>query len=166
MKPGERLERGRKRQNPAGYGLPLHNYREKLGPKSLRMHQRLVKFCKKTCSKLEVYASYPHRFDLPAGSYTLCGARDSRIASLVRFAANRVGRNSVTRGAHALSCARWAAEFLRPQELVSQHRFIEPRRRAADQTDPVDCAQLSGSQRGSKAASPDGEGEVQDRRLG
>ena len=53
------------------------------------------------------------------------------------------------------------SKALPPPDLVSHLRRIEARRRATDQTNPLDFAQLSGSQRGGKAASAVGEGEVQ-----
>jgi len=144
----------------------LPNTEKTLGPKCLGMHQRPVEICKRTCSKLEVYASYHHRCDLPAGSYTRCGARENWIASITCSAANRRCRNGVTGGAHALTRDRWTAKLFNLQKSAGCLRHIGPRRRAADQTDPLDCAQLSGSQRGSKAASAVGEGEVQNWRPG
>ena len=93
------------------------------------MHQRYAKMFKRMCSKLEVYASYRHRWDLRAGSYTRCSARESRLDSLACSAANRDGRNRTTRRAYTLCRARWAAKLSTLQDLVSYLRHIESWRR-------------------------------------
>src|ERR1700722_2405857 len=111
------------------------------------------------CPKLEVYASFSHRCDVSAGLYTSCGPGERRLVFIACSAANRDRRSRVTRGAHTPS-GRWAAKLFALPQLVSQLRYLSPRPRATDQTNPLDCAQLSLCQRGSEAASAVGEGEV------
>src|ERR1700722_7823303 len=117
------------------------------------------------CPKLEVYASFSHRCDVSAGLYTSCGPGERRLAFIACSAGHRDRRSRVTRGAHPPR-RRWTAKLFALPQLVSQLRYLSPRRRAADQKDPLDCAQLPRRQRGGKAASAVGEGEIQNRRLG
>ena len=107
---------------------PPPKYREK-SAKIPDDASKMCKMFKRMCSKLEVYARYRDRWDLRAGSYTRCSARESRLDSLACSAANRDGRNRTTRRAYTLCRARWAAKLSTLQDLVSYLRHIESWRR-------------------------------------